>query len=101
MWNQQNYDFENAMFIADINESDIAEIVHRRDGENDCEAWKFVLKMTDGRFAYVSAWCDYTGWDCRSGAEVTYADSLEELVPEMDAEGRMAFGYEPTPDCGV
>lgn len=86
---------------ANIQKEDVARIVHYRDGENDDSAWLFVLEMTDGRFAYVSAWCDYTGWDCQAGAEVTYADSLAELVPEMGTEGRMAFGYEPTPDCGV
>lgn len=98
---EQDYDFSQAMFEAGIEESNISRIVHRRDGENDYYNWLFVLELLDGRFAYVSAWCDYTGWDCRAGSEVTYAGSLEELVPEMDAEGRMAFGYEPTPDCGV
>lgn len=84
-----------------LDTSDVAEIIHYREGENDCANWLFVLKLIDGRFAYVTAGCDYTGWDCRAGGDISYADSLDALVPEMDTEGRMAFGYEPTPDCGV
>lgn len=86
---------------AGIDKEAVEEIIHYREGENDGSSWLLVLRLTDGRYAYVSAWCDYTGWDCRAGHEVAYADSLEALVPEMDTEGRMAFGYEPTPDCGV
>lgn len=88
---------EEAGFTRD----DVQEIVHWREGENEGDNWLAVLRLTDGRFAYVTAWCDYTGFDCQAGADVSYAESLEALVPEMDTEGRMAFGYEPTPDCGV
>lgn len=86
---------------AGIEKEDVSRVVAYREGENDGPGWLLILRMTDGRWAYVSAWCDYTGWDCQAGAEVTYADSIAELIPEMDTEGRMAFGYEPTPDCGV
>ena len=27
----------------------------------------FVLKLKDGRFAYLTGWCDYTGWGCQDG----------------------------------
>jgi len=86
---------------AGFERGDVAKVIHWREGENDYASWLAVLKLTNGKFAYVEAWCDYTGWDCQAGSEVTYADSLAELVPEMTTEGRMAFGYEPTPDCGV
>lgn len=86
---------------AGIEQEAVEEVIHYRAGENDYSNWLLVLRLTDGRYAYVSAWCDYTGWDCRAGSEVTYADSLDALIPEMDTEGRMAFGYETTPDCGV
>lgn len=99
--NIDDYDIIEGWALADITPEDVKRIIHYRPGENDDFSWLYVLEMTDGRFAYVSAWCDYTGWGCRDGAEVSYANSLIELVPEMDTEGRMAFGYEPTPDCGV
>jgi hypothetical protein len=99
--NIDDYDILAGWALVDIEPADVKEIIHYREGENDDSSWLFVLEMTDGRFAYVSAWCDYTGWGCRDGADVSYAESLDALIPEMDTEGRMAFGYEPTPDCGV
>jgi hypothetical protein len=32
----------------------------------------FLMKLKDGRYAYVSGWCDYTGWGCQDGATVQY-----------------------------
>jgi hypothetical protein len=37
-------------------------------GENDGDSWRWVILLTDGRYAYLKGWCDYTGWDCQSGA---------------------------------
>lgn len=31
-------------------------------GDNDGPDWVAVMELSDGRFAYVSAGCDYTGW---------------------------------------
>ncbi len=35
----------------------------------------FVMKLKDGRFAYMTGWCDTTGWGCQDGAMITYYDS--------------------------
>lgn len=94
-------DFIDAMWAAGINPEDVYEIVHSRLGYNDDYNWLYVVELNTGRFAYVSSWCDYTGWDCQSGGWSAEADTLEELVPKMDTEGRQVFGYEPMPDCGL
>lgn len=39
----------------------------------------FLLELQNGRFAYLSGWCDYTGWGCQDGAEVIHADSVADL----------------------
>ncbi len=39
----------------------------------------FVLLLQDGRYAYVSGWCDTTGWGCQDGVDVEYSDTLEGL----------------------
>jgi hypothetical protein len=39
----------------------------------------FLLELKDGQYAYVTGWCDYTGWGCRDGAEV----SLYETKPAL------------------
>jgi hypothetical protein len=45
----------------------------------------FVMKLANGRFAYLSGWCDYTGWGCQDGAEVEHAARLKDLkLPDED-----------------
>lgn len=41
---------------------DVEEILAIEEGENDGDSWTGLFKLKDGRFAAVSAWCDYTGW---------------------------------------
>jgi hypothetical protein len=43
--------------------SDVIEILAAEDGENDGPDWVGVFRLRDGRYASVSAGCDYTGWD--------------------------------------
>jgi hypothetical protein len=42
---------------------DVAEVIASDDGENDVRDWLAVFRLHDGRFAFISAGCDYTGWD--------------------------------------
>lgn len=42
---------------------DVAEVIAIDDGENDGQNWMGVFRLRDGRFAFLSAGCDYTGWD--------------------------------------
>ena len=41
---------------------DVKRIIHMYDGENDGESWHGAFELKDGRFAYLEAGCDYTGW---------------------------------------
>ncbi len=50
----------------------------------------YVAELVDGRFVYATAGCDYTGWDCRSGAEY-FVGALEQVVRHMEPETRAAF----------
>lgn len=58
---------------------DIAELIACADGENDGPDWIAVMRLKDGRFAFLTAGCDYTGWDCQSGGNAFVADSLARL----------------------
>jgi hypothetical protein len=40
----------------------------------------FVLRFGDGTVAYLSGWCDTTGWGCQDGVDIQYANSVEELA---------------------
>lgn len=62
---QENFTAENILNVMAVFE-----------GEREDANWAWVLKLTGGRFAYLQAWCDYTGWDCQSGAH-----SYVELKP--------------------
>jgi len=41
---------------------DIAEVLASCEGQNDGDSWLALFRLKDGRYAYLSAWCDYTGW---------------------------------------
>jgi hypothetical protein len=47
--------------------TDVMRIVAMDDGENDGPNWIGVFEMKNGTFVFLSAGCDYTGWDCRAG----------------------------------
>jgi len=42
---------------------DVEVIISMVDGENDGPSWSGIFKLNDGRFAFLEAGCDYTGWD--------------------------------------
>lgn len=48
--------------VEPFTREDVAEIIAMDDGCNDGPDWIGVFRLNDGRFAFVSAGCDYTGW---------------------------------------
>lgn len=44
--------------------ADIQQILALQDGARDEESWIALLWLNDGRYVFVTAGCDYTGWDC-------------------------------------
>jgi len=73
------YDFTESLDRQGI-KADQVEVVIGAHGTDE-GGWEggFVMKMRDGGYAYLSGWCDYTGWGCQDGAEIRYADTLPEL----------------------
>lgn len=47
---------------------DIKRLLAVVEGERDGPKWHWIIKLRDGRVAYMSGGCDYTGWDCQSNA---------------------------------
>jgi hypothetical protein len=46
----------------------------------------FVMLLENGTYAYLSGWCDYTGWGCQDGAEVEHAAQLADLkLPQEES----------------
>jgi hypothetical protein len=59
---------------------------------NDYEDWYggFLVELKSGKFAYISGWCDTTGWGCQDGAEVEFFDekpALESLKRSFYSDG--------------
>lgn len=82
----------NAFFEMD----DVAEVYDSADGENDEASWLCVGRLKDGRFFYVTAGCDYTGWGCQSGGEAFVADTADQLYAlGFDQDARSRLGWRP------
>jgi hypothetical protein len=64
---------------------DIEKVLAVYEGENNGADWHWVLELKQpvdqkvnddpdntlhirGKYVYLNGWCDYTGWDCQSGA---------------------------------
>lgn len=62
-----------------VDASDLARVVASSEGENDVSTWVAVALLSDGRYAFLEAGCDYTGWDCQAGGRVWVSDTLENL----------------------
>jgi hypothetical protein len=97
---QADYSWQEAFHYASFEISDIAEIRNAIEGENDGDDWIIWGRLKDGRWFYLHAGCDYTGWDCQAGGDSSTASSEEELIRMgMDFGARQRFGIpQPTPD---
>ncbi len=71
-----------------VRRRDVKRIVAFVEGENEGPSWCIVVELNDGRFAFVEAGCDYTGWDCQAGGSCIVDTDLEHLklmgIPQAD-----------------
>lgn len=65
---------------APFTREDVKRIIASVEGENDGPPWVICGELNDGRFFALSAWCDYTGWDCQAGGSAFVAASEAEVV---------------------
>lgn len=82
---------------APFKRSDVVEILGYSEGENDGDSWLMLGKLNDGRYFALTAWCDYTGWDCQAGGTVflTPASSLAVAYGFDDKEKSRLKPYLP------
>lgn len=55
----------------------IVEFYWLHEGHNDEDAWQLLCKLDNGNFAFYSAWCDYTGFDCQGGMKLIVSKDLK------------------------
>lgn len=88
-------DWRYAAECAGLNTAEVEEVIASADGENDGESWIALLRLSGGRVAFMTAWCDYTGWGCQDGGEVTTHTSLQHLCQMVLSEDdRQRLGYD-------
>jgi hypothetical protein len=59
---------------------DVAYVLAYLQGENDGPSFYWIVAMKDRTYAFVSGWCDYTGWGCQDGGEAHIFVSLREAL---------------------
>ena len=66
----------------DFSVSDIVKVHAVWEGEHDGDGWRWVIEVNncEKQFVFLCGWCDYTGWDCQSGATSVFANTANEAV---------------------
>ena len=85
-----NYDLSAACEYNNIDSSDLVDVLLEITGENDEASWHWIVKTASG-YAYISGGCDYTGWDCQSGAERFDAATQEAALALCSQDVRRVF----------
>lgn len=62
--------------------NNIVEFYWLHEGRNDDDAWELLCKLDNGNFAFYTAWCDYTGFDCQGGMKLIVSKDLKRLFYE-------------------
>lgn len=97
-----NHDDEHPVMLkAEDVERVVAAWGHSPEGYGSWEGG-FLLRLKDGRHAYLCGWCDTTGWGCQDGSKVTFFDAepalegLRETPSYTPDEPQGDWDLEPT-----
>jgi hypothetical protein len=73
--------------------NNITEYYWIHEGMNDEEPWECLCKLDNNNYAFYSAWCDYTGFDCQGGMKLIVSKDINRLFYEglTDAQRRNYF----------
>ena len=63
-----------------------------REGENDEQSWLLLCQLDNGYYAYLEAWCDYTGFDCQGGMKL-YCSKEPHILVEMAMDDTSRESY--------
>lgn len=105
-------DFTESLSRTDIARQDIAAVEaawghgsgqgtdagHYKWSEDGASDWcgGFLLRLKDGSYAYLTGWCDYTGWGCQDGVAV-YRFAERPTVDAMNAAAKAGEEYSKAP----
>jgi hypothetical protein len=66
----------------------IVEFYWIHEGQNDEEPWECLCKLDNGNYAFYTASCDYTGFDCQGGMSLIVSGDREKLFNEGMSDGQ-------------
>ena len=96
---QEEYDWIEAFEYADFSIQDVDEVIYMEEGENDGASWIMFGKLDDGMFFFLTAGCDYTGWDCQAGGSSYVSRDKNKIIYNgMGVEDRRRFGLPSAED---
>jgi len=75
-----DYDLEECLGCAGVEKELVANVLAEVPGEADGPNWHAIVKMVDGKFGYLTGWCDYSGWGCQDGGKLTITKTIKEAV---------------------
>ncbi len=80
--------------INDIGDfpNNISKYIWGQEGENDFIDWILLCKLTNGKYAFYTAWCDNTGFDCRGGIKLYISSKINVLI-KMAMDDRQRSTY--------
>lgn len=58
---------------------EVAYVVAISEGSNDGPEWVGIFLMKDGKFLFLAAGCDYSGWGCQASGHAEWHNSLKTL----------------------
>lgn len=100
--NPNDYNWKEAFgFAEDFSIDDVETVLLESEGQNDGDSWLSFGRLKDGRYYFLTAWCDYTGWDCRSGGDSYTSLNKDEVINlgMSDRErDRLALPHPPVPE---
>ena len=80
----------DALGISNLKSDSLLYVYGFRDGENDGPSWEVICRYQTSigvKYVYYTAWCDYTGFDCRGGADIYLCDNYQALIHHCVTQG--------------
>lgn len=75
-----DYDWKEAFsYASGFSIEDVEEVLAHCDGENEGASWLSFGRLKDGRFYFLAAGCDYTGWDCQASGDSFAGTTRDEV----------------------
>ena len=77
------YDWQEAMKYAKFKFDDIENVLAAEEGENDGNSWQLLVKLKSGKYGWLRASCDYSGWGCQESGDSGICESPKQALDEL------------------